>query len=139
MKPLNIILVDNNKGFRAALKVFIEQQLNHIVVADVSNVDEFLGLDSIFLRRSDIILMDIIMNQIIDIDATQRINLKYLNFKRIAVTMHDEKKFLDQILKAGFKGCVFKSNIFNNLENALQEVHSGGFFIDEQILIDEKG
>mgnify|MGYP001583052721 CR=1 FL=1 len=78
------------------------------------------------------------MNQIRDIDATQRINLRYINFKRIAVTMHHEKKFLDQILKAGFKGCVFKSNIFNNLENALQEVHSGGFCIDEQILIDAR-
>jgi len=77
------------------------------------------------------------MHQISGIEATRKITSKFFNLKIIAVTMHVEKIYLAQILDAGFKGCIFKSNINNDLETALQKVQSGGFFINEESLIEE--
>ena len=131
---MKIIIVDDNTEFRYTLKLFIEQKLNHTVIADAASGEVFLELDPTILREADIILMDIMMNQIGGIEATQRITWKHNHLKIIAVTMHIEKVFLAQILEAGFKGCVFKSNIFLTLEKALQEVHAGRVFINEQLL-----
>ena len=131
---MKIIIVDDNEEFRSTLRFFIEQKLNHTVIAEFSDGEDFLKVDPKKLREADIILMDIIMNNISGIDATKMITWKNYNLKIIAVTMHIEKVFLEQIIEAGFKGCVFKSNIFNTLERALQEVNSGKLFINEKLL-----
>lgn len=134
---MNIIIVDDNNEFRSTLKFFIELKLNHKVIADVASGEEFLELDSKIIRDADIVLMDIIMNQIDGFEATKRITWKHKNIKIIAVTMHIEKVFLKEIIEAGFKGCVFKSNVFHSLEKALQEVHAGRLYIVDSLLTDE--
>ncbi|MHC1704956.1 MAG: response regulator transcription factor [Tenuifilaceae bacterium] len=131
---MKIIIVDDNNEFRSTLRFFIEQKLNHEVIADVASGEEFLELDSSLIRDADIVLMDIMMGQINGIETTKTITWRHKNIKIIAVTMHIEKVFLEQIIEAGFKGCVFKSNLFNTLEIALNEVHAGHLFINEQLL-----
>ncbi len=131
---MKIIIVDDNNEFRSTLKFFIEQKLNHSVIAEFSNGEDFLNVDLKILREADIILMDIVMNKVSGIEACKNITWKNYNLKIIAVTMHIEKVFLEQIIEAGFKGCVFKTNIFNTLEKALQEVNSGKLFINEKLL-----
>lgn len=135
---MKIIIVDDNNEFRSTLRFFIEQRLNHIVIADVASGEDFLKLDSTVIRDADIVLMDIMMNQISGIDATKIITWKHTNVKVIAVTMHIEKVFLKQIIETGFKGCVFKSNVFHTLEKALQEVYAGRMYINEKLLTDEE-
>jgi len=134
---MKIIIVDDNHEFRSTLRFFIEEKLNYTVIAEAESGEEFLELDPILINEADIIIMDIIMNQISGIDATKSITWKYKNIKILAVTMHIEKVFLEQILEAGFKGCVFKSDVFNSLEKALLEIQAGRLFINEKLLNDK--
>ena len=131
---MNIIIVDDNNEFRSTLRFFLEQKLKHKVIADIPSGEDFLALDSKTIRECDVILMDIMMNQVDGIEATKRITWRHHNIKIIAVTMHIEKVFLRQIIEAGFKGCVFKSNVFHELERALQEVNQGHLYINDKLL-----
>lgn len=131
---MKLIIVDDNSEFRANLKVFLELKLNHEVIAEASSGEEFLAFDEKTIREADIILMDIMMNQISGIEATKRITWLHYNLKIIAVTMHIEKVFLDQIIEAGFKGFVLKTNIFNTLEKTLNDVYYGRLHIDETLI-----
>jgi DNA-binding NarL/FixJ family response regulator len=130
---MKLIIVDDNNEFRSNLRFFLEQKLNHQVIAEVSSGEEFLVLDEKILRDADIILMDIMMNQISGIEATRRVTWYHFNLKIIAVTMHIEKVYLEQIIEAGFKGFVLKTSIFKNLEKALNDVYYGKLYMEETL------
>jgi len=132
---LKIIMVDDNVPFRTNLKIYIESKLCYSVIAEASNGLEFLALPNIGI--ADIILMDIVMDEMDGIEATKHIlwNRSYL--KIIAITMHTEKIYLLQLVETGFKGCVFKSNIYDQLDDAIKTVLSGKLFIPDNIPIDK--
>lgn len=132
---MKLIIVDDNSEFRENLRFFLEQKLNHIVIAEAASGEEFLALSETIIREADIILMDIMMNKLSGIETTKQITWVHFNLKIIAVTMHIEKIFLDQIIEAGFKGFVLKTNIFNTLENTLNDVYYGKLHIDENLII----
>jgi len=132
---MKIIIVDDNQEFRATLKFFIEQKLKHTVIAEANSGEEFLTMDLRVVKDADVILMDIIMKNISGIEATMAMNWNHYGLKIIAVTMHVEKVFLTQIIEAGFKGCVFKSDIFKELETALNEVNAGRLYLNPDIKI----
>ena len=136
---MKIIIVDDNNEFRSTLRFFLEQKLNHTVIADVASGEDFLALNSTLICDADVIIMDIVMNQLNGIEATKRITWVHKNIKILEVTMHIEKIFLEQVIEAGFKGCVFKSEVFHTLEKALQEVKAGRLFINEHLLVDKQG
>ena len=131
---MKLIIVDDNNDFRSNLRFFLEQKLNHTVIAEVASGEAFLALNEVIICEADIILMDIMMNQISGIEATKRITWYHFNLKIIAVTMHIEKVFLDQIIEAGFKGFVLKTNIFNTLEKTLNDVYYGRIRVDERLI-----
>ena len=131
---MKLIIVDDNSEFRENLRFFLEQKLNHNVIAEAASGEEFLALNETIIREADIILMDIMMNQLSGIETTKRITWIHFNLKIIAVTMHIEKIFLDQIIEAGFKGFVLKTNIFNTLEKTLNDVYYGKLHIDETLI-----
>ena len=133
--PMKIIIVDDNEEFRSTLKFFIEQKLKHTVIAEANIAEEFLTMDLRVVKDADVILMDIIMKNISGIEATMAMNWNHYGLKIIAVTMHVENVFLTQIIEAGFKGCVFKSDIFKELETALNEVHAGRLYLNPDIKI----
>ncbi|MCK9208283.1 MAG: response regulator transcription factor [Salinivirgaceae bacterium] len=129
----HIILVDDNVQFRANLKNYIEKELNCQVITEASDGVEFLKLQN--KNEADIILMDIAMQEMDGFEATKRALWQNFHLKIIAITMHTEKMFLAQLLETGFKGCVFKSDVFKQLPIALKTVLEGKLFFPEGISI----
>lgn len=132
-KIIKTILVDDNIQFRTNLKSYIESDLDCIVIAEASNGIEFLKIPGI--TNSDIILMDIEMGKMDGFEATKQAIWLHNYLKVIAVTMHTEKVFLIKLIEAGFKGCVFKTEVFKQLPDALREVIKGNLFIPDSIPI----
>jgi DNA-binding NarL/FixJ family response regulator len=133
IRKMKIIIVDDNDLFRMNIKFYLEKKLKHQVIAEARSGGEFLMIHN--KNSADIILMDIVMNDIDGIAATKKV-LQNANLKIIALTMHVEKVFLVELIGAGFKGCVFKTNVYSELENALNEVNSGKFYFPENIQTD---
>lgn len=132
-KNLKTILVDDNIQFRTNLKCYIESDLDCKVIAEASNGIEFLKIPDI--SNSDIVLMDIEMGQMDGFEATKRAIWLYNYLKVIALTMHVEKVFLTKLIETGFKGCVFKTEVFRQLPKALNEVITGKLYIPDSIPI----
>ena len=124
-------MVDDNVQFRTNLKKYIESDLGCSVIAEASNGREFLEL--LNTEVPDIILMDIAMDEMDGIEATKRALWINHNLKIVAITMHTEKVYLLQLIETGFKGCVFKPDIFYHLPTALKIVMKGELYIPEKI------
>ena len=131
---MKFIIVDDNTQFRNTLRLFIQENLKHSVIAEAESGEDFLKIEPIIIREADIILMDIIMNRLNGFETTKQITWMFPNLKIIAVTMNVEQVFLNEVLEAGFKGCVFKSDIFDSLGKAIKEVSSGHIYVNKQLL-----
>jgi DNA-binding NarL/FixJ family response regulator len=128
---LKLVLVDDNAHFREDLRFFLENRLAHTVIAEATNGEEFLALRN--LDEADIILMDLSMEQTNGFDATRKILWDFPNLKIIAVTMNPENVALQKVIETGFKGFIFKTEIFKSLENTLQSVYANGYAFSEKL------
>jgi DNA-binding NarL/FixJ family response regulator len=134
MDSLKIILVDDNEPFRKALKNILVNKFNAQIIAEAANGTEFQNLTNIHL--ADIILMDVMMPDIDGITLTRKALWENMQLNIIAITMHYDKVYLDTLLGAGFRGCIFKSNIFAEIDKAIKTVTAGGLYFPKNISID---
>ncbi len=132
---MKTIIVDDNVSFRSSLKDYIENKLGYEVIAEASDGVDFLGLPN--LPDAEMILMDIAMEIMDGFEATKLALWRYPQLKIIAVTMHSEKVFLVKLIQTGFKGCVFKPDIFDSLQKAILTVMEGEYYIPDNMSIEE--
>jgi DNA-binding NarL/FixJ family response regulator len=131
INAMEIIIVDDNAAFREDLKFFLEQKLNHKVIAEAESGEQFLEMKK--KLQSDIVLMDISMKQLDGFETAKRITTVYPYLKIIAITMYMEKVYLIKLVESGFRGCVFKNDIFHSLDLAIHEVFEGKVYFPDEI------
>ena len=81
----------------------------------------------------NIVIMDIGMPDMNGIDATRQIILETKSIKVIALSMHSDRRFVLQMLKAGASGYLLKDSAFEELELAIQTVMSGQPYLSPKI------
>jgi DNA-binding NarL/FixJ family response regulator len=129
-KP-KIIIVDDSEIFRCSLEFHLKITLNYEVIGIAANGEEFLALNNI--NNADIILMDIEMPVLNGFAAAGKALWKYLNLNIIAITDYQDKAYLKDLIETGFKGCVFKKNLFNEIESAIKNVLNNKLYFPQDI------
>lgn len=128
---IKIILADDHKIIREGLRALLEKNPKMEVVAEAQD-----GLTTVNLAKKilpDIVIMDIGMPDMNGIDATRQIILETRNIKVIALSMHSDRRFVLQMLKAGASGYLLKDSAFEELELAIQTVMTGQPYLSPKI------
>jgi len=128
---IKIILADDHKIIREGLKALLERNPSMEVVAEAKD-----GLTTVRLAKKllpDIVIMDIGMPDMNGIDATSQIVSETKGIKIIALSMHSDRRFVLQMLKAGASGYLLKDSAFEELELAIQTVMSGQPYLSPKI------
>lgn len=133
METLKIALVDDNEPFRKALKNLLVKEFNADIIGEASSAEEFEKLAG--FRNADIILMDVMMPEVDGITLAKKVLWKYPYLKIIAITMHTDKVYLTSLIEAGFKGCIFKTSIFDDLGHAIETVLHGQLYFPKNITL----
>ena len=128
---MNFIIVDDNKAFREGLKGFIEAGLGFNVLATFDDGQQFLN-DTDY-HKADIILMDIEMPNLNGIEATKLALWEWNHLKVIAITNYQSKAYLTELVSTGFKACVFKNSVFDELNKAIKKVNDGELYYPADI------
>jgi DNA-binding NarL/FixJ family response regulator len=134
MEKIKIILVDDNIKFRDSIKDLLTNVCKYNVIAEASNGEEFLKIPKTL--KPDVILMNLAMPEVDGFEATRQYNWDFPNSKIIAVTNHVEKAYLLKLIETGFKGCIFKYSIFNEVQPAIKAVMSGELWFPSEYKID---
>jgi len=76
--------------------------------------------------QPDVVIMDISMPGLNGIEATRKITRDFPNIKIIALSMHDDGRFVTNMLKAGASGYLLKDCAFKELTKAIHVVVRAG-------------
>jgi len=131
MNPLKVILVDDNQVFRSALKQLLKAEYNADIIAEVSNSDEFNAINDLLL--ADIVFMDVMMPGMNGVMLAKKTLWMHPQLCIIAITMHVDKVYLDTLIGAGFKGCIYKNNLYVELRDAIDAFKSGRIYFHRNI------
>lgn len=130
-----IIIVDDQPIFREGLKLYLENELGHLVISEAKNGKEFIKLSN--LHQSDIILMDIEMPEMNGLDASKKILKRYPYLNIIAITMYQDKAYLKDLIERGIKGFIHKSSTFDEIGEIMDMVYNNGLCFPENLKLFE--
>lgn len=128
---IKIILVVHNRLFREAIKYYLQNVMFYEIINEASNGKDFLSQNNI--NRGDVILIDIGMPQMNGIEFTKQILIDSYNTKIIALLNHEDNIYLQEIIKVGFKACVFKNSIYEELDSAIKKVMEGKLYFPKEM------
>ncbi len=128
---ITLVLADDHQLFRLGLKQLIERQSELKVVGEAAT-----GLEAVSVVRDvqpDIVLMDISMPDLNGIEATRRIVENGGTCRVIILSMHSDRRYIHEALRAGAKGYLLKDAAPEELVRAVQRVMRGQFYLSAQI------
>jgi len=125
------MLVDDHSGMRAALRTMINAEPDLVVVAEADGFKsavELLGSE-----KPDVVLMDGSMPGMNGMDVTRLLIELQPSVRVIALTLYEELTYLEEMIAAGAKGYVLKTEAPVNLAKAIRAVAAGDTFFDNLI------
>ena len=128
---IRIVVADDHKIMREGLKALIDKQPDMEVAAEAQD-----GLTATKLARKllpHVIIMDIGMPEMNGIDATREIVAENKDIKIIALSMHSDRRFVLEMLKAGASGYLLKDSAFEELVTAVHTVMTGQSYLSPRI------
>jgi two-component system, NarL family, response regulator NreC len=126
-----VLLADDHRIIREGLRSLLQKQSDMEVVEEAQD-----GITAVRLTeklRPDIVIMDIGMPDLNGIEATRQIISRVKGVKIIALSMHSDKRFVLEMLKAGASGYLLKDCAFEELINAIRTVCAGQIYLSHRV------
>jgi DNA-binding NarL/FixJ family response regulator len=128
---IKIILADDHKLMREGLKSLLNQQADISVVAQADNGRETVQLAE--RMEPDVVVMDVSMPDLNGIDATRQIISRVPRTRVIGLSMHSDRQFVVEMLRAGAAGYMVKDSAFEELASAIRTVARGQTYLAPKI------
>lgn len=128
---ISIGLTDDHELIRTSLAEMLTNK-GFKVVMQASNGKECLQQLKSGIKP-DIMLMDLTMPIMDGYEATKHIKIDYPSIKVLVLTMHDDEELSIKMLRAGAKGYILKNGSSKELVNAIQILHTKGFYANEML------
>jgi len=128
MSKLRVLLADDHAVVREGLKALINSQSDMEVVGEAAD-----GLIACTLSATlgpDVVVMDVTMPRLTGSQATARIRQECPTVRVLALTVHEDKAYIRQLLAAGAVGYVLKRAAAAELIQAIRAVATGGVYLD---------
>ncbi len=129
--PVRILIADDHRIVREGLRHLLEKRTDFKVVAEAAD-----GETAVRLARElspDIAIVDISMPGMNGIEATRRILAERPGVRVLVLSMHSDRRFVIETLKAGASGYLLKDSAFDDLSHAIEVVMARGAFLSSAI------
>jgi len=118
MRKIRILIADDHAIVRRGLRTLVEAQAGWDVFAEASNGREAVERAEEF--KPDIAILDIGMPELNGLDAARKILKASPQTEVLILTMHQSEEVVAEVLKAGARGYVLKSDADQNLVAAIE-------------------
>ena len=128
---LRVVLADDHPVVREGLKLLVNSQVDMRVVGEAA--DGEAAWRAAKELRPDVLVIDLSMPVLGGAEATQRIRRDCPDVKVLALTVHEERMYVTELLRAGASGYVLKRAASADLVRAVRTVAAGGTYIDPSV------
>lgn len=128
---ITILLVDDHKILRQGLWTLLAKEPDMEVLAEADD-----GRDAVRLARDlspQVVIMDVGMPDLNGIEATRQVLQESPDTKVIALSMHADRRFVANMIKAGASGYLLKDSAFEELATAIRKVVAGKTYLSHEI------
>jgi two-component system response regulator NreC len=128
---IKVLIADDHQIMREGLRSMLEQEHDIKVVGEAED-----GRATLNLAREltpDIIIMDVGMPDLNGIEATRQITAEIPGIKIVALSMHDDRRFVLNMLKAGASGYMLKDCAFKDLAKAIRVVMTNKTYLSSEV------
>lgn len=128
---ITILVVDDHKILRQGLRTLLAREADMEVVAEAED-----GRDAVRLVRElspQVVIMDVGMPDLNGIEATRQILQESPETKIIALSMHSDRRFVTNMIKAGASGYLLKDSAFEELATAIRVVMARKTYLSHEI------
>jgi DNA-binding NarL/FixJ family response regulator len=132
MNKLRILLADDHTLIRDGLKALINVQQDMEVVGEAG--DGMLAYKVAKELQPDLIVMDVSLPELSGAKSTERIKHELPGVKILALTVHEDKGYLRQLIQAGASGYVLKRAAAEDLIHAIRAIAGGGVYVDPAMM-----
>lgn len=126
-----VLLADDHKIVRDGFRTLLAKNEEIRVVGEAE--DGRRTVQMVKKLSPDIVIMDVAMPDLNGIEATRQITAEFPDVKVIAVSMHSDRRFVSEMLKAGASAYLSKDYAFDELENAIRTVISNKIYLSPDI------
>ncbi len=124
---IRIFLADDHELFREGLKSLLTKEKDFEIVGAASDGAE--AVKAVLALRPDVVLMDVTMPSMNGITAAGQICEAAEDVAVIIISMHNDRRFIAESLKAGARGYVLKECSPDVMLEAIRTVCGGDFYI----------
>lgn len=130
--PIEVIIADDHPLVRASFKLVVKQDPTIKLVGEACNGHQLLELAREL--KPDIIITDIMMPGISGIEATKILAKELPDIGIIALSMVEKENLIIDMLEAGAKGYLLKSDPIEDLAIAIKAVYKGQTYFSKDVL-----
>ena len=127
MNHLRVMLADDHKILRQALRSVLEQESDIDIVGEAENGIE--ALSEALASTPDVVVMDIGMPGMNGIEVTRRVLKEHPEIGVVALSTYSDPRIALQMIEAGARGYVIKAAGSDELLRAVRAVASGEYYI----------
>jgi DNA-binding NarL/FixJ family response regulator len=120
MSKTSVLLADDHEVVRAGLRRVLDNAPNCEVAGEATNGRE--AVEVALNLRPDVIVLDITMPELNGLEATRQIVKDFPEAEILILTVHDTESLVREVLNAGARGYLLKSDARRFLVTAVQSL-----------------
>lgn len=128
---MRVVLADDHQIFRHALKALLEREGDLEVVAEACNGDELLS--AAVREEADLVCIDIPMPGMNGVEATRRLLMMRPDTKVVGLSAFADRQIVLDMLNAGARGYVTKTEPGEELLRAIRTVARGRTYLCPEV------
>jgi len=131
MKKIRILIVDDHQIVRDGVKLYLEKNDTLEIVAEAESGKVALAM----LEETpvDLVMIDINMDNINGIEATQQIMEAHKDVRVLALTMHNDYQHIKAMMDAGASGYILKSCDEQEMVGAIESVMNDEIYYSKEV------
>jgi DNA-binding NarL/FixJ family response regulator len=131
MTPLRILIVDDHAVVRRGVRSLLESQSGWEVSGEATTGREAVELAK--RLQPDVVVMDLSLPELNGLDATRQILKESPRSEILVLTMHHSEELARDVLQAGARGYVLKSDADENLIAAVESLRQHKPFLTSTV------
>jgi DNA-binding NarL/FixJ family response regulator len=128
MSEVRVLLVDDHPVVREGLRVLIDRQPGMHVVGEAA--DGAAAAVKAGELQPHVVVMDISMPRVNGVDATRAIRRVSPQIRVVALTVHEDRTYVRELVEAGAAGYVLKRSAGEDLVRAIETAARGEIYLD---------